>query len=79
MRAGYLLDSLKDIREDYESGASGVKPSLAASGKMAAYLMKETIRTARVSPRALGKGAMVMLRYEVKKIHPDLSKPNTVI
>jgi hypothetical protein len=79
MRAGYLLDSLKDIKEDYESGASGVKPGMTASGKMATYLLKETIQTAKISPKALGKGALVMLRYEIKKIHPDLSKSDTVI
>ncbi|GEM_PF-1727319 len=80
MRAGYLLDSLLDIKEDYESGASGLKPGLAASCKMASYLLRETVVAAKVSPKALlGKGAMVMMRYEFKKIHPDFSNPHTII
>jgi hypothetical protein len=79
MRAGYLLDSLRDIKEDYESGASGLKPGPVTSGKMAAYLLRETVVAARVSPRALGKGALVMMRYEIKRMHPDFSKSDVVI
>lgn len=80
MRAGYLFDSLLDIKEDYENGASGLRPGLAASSKMAAYLLRETVIAARVSPiRVLGKGALVMMRYEFKKNHPDFADPNTVI
>jgi hypothetical protein len=79
MRAGYLFDSWRDIKEDYESGASGVEPGLVASAKMAAYLLKDTVTIARVSPKAFAKGAMVMARYEFKRIHPDFSKPEQVI
>jgi hypothetical protein len=79
MRAGYILDSLLDIKEDYESGTSGVEPGLKASAKMAAYLLKDTVEVARVSPRALSKGAMVMVRYQFKKMHPDFYKPTEII
>lgn len=79
MRAGYLLDSLRDIKEDYESGASRVEPRLKATAKMAAYLIQDTVVVAKISPRALGKGAMVMARYEFRRMHPDFSKPGQTI
>jgi hypothetical protein len=79
MRAGYLLDSLLDIKEDYENGSSGVEPGIKASAKMATYLLKDTVEVTRVSPRALSKGAMVMVRYQLKKMHPDFSQSEQVI
>jgi len=79
MRTGYLLDSLLDIKEDYESGGSALKPGVVTSSKMVAYLLRETVAAACVSPRALGKGALIMARYSIKKIKPDFSNPETVI
>lgn len=79
-RTGYMLDSFLDIKEDFESGASGVPPSFSARRVLAAATLRETIAAARQMPiRTLGKCAIVAVRYELKNQKPDFSRPNQAI
>lgn len=79
-RTGYLVDSIKDLEEDFESGASGVRPSFQAKRILGSAALREVAAATRImTARQLGKCAMVAIRYELKKQKPDFSRPSEVI
>ncbi|MBI5906601.1 hypothetical protein HY857_00930 [Candidatus Saccharibacteria bacterium] len=74
-RAGYLIDSLVDMKEDHQSGATSVRPSLRSRAVVGRHAVSETATTLRKTPyRAIGQIAMVGFRYQVLNRKPDLSK-----
>jgi hypothetical protein len=74
-RAGYLIDSLVDLKDDYQTGATSVRPSLHSRTVVGRHAASETIVTLRKTPyRAVGQIAMVGFRYQVLNRKPDLSK-----
>lgn len=77
---GYLLDSFLDVKEDFENGASGVEPNLHSRLVIGAAAMKEALSaTRKMSPRLLGKCALVAFRYEIRNKKPDFKNPGEVI
>lgn len=79
-RTGYMLDSLLDLKEDYETGASQVPPNFHSRRALAAATLKEASYARRtMSLKLLGKCAMVAVRYELRNKKADFTKPNEVI
>lgn len=73
-RAGYLLDSFIDMRDDYESGASGLEPTVKIRAQIGSTAAKEMARAAvKTPPQLLGKCALVGFRYLVLNKKPDLT------
>ena len=49
-RAGYLIDSLADLRPDYESGEVSVKPTIRNHAVLAKAALKESVNLSRLTP-----------------------------
>lgn len=79
-RTGYMFDSFLDLKEDYLSGASGVRPNFRARRVIGAAVLKEALDATRtMSPRVIGRCAIVALRYEIRNKKPDFTNPDEVI
>lgn len=73
-RAGYIVDSLIDIKEDYEGGSTNLRPSIATRIGLAKSAAKEAFGGLRKTPpRVLGKTLLVALKYEFQSRKPDFS------
>jgi hypothetical protein len=76
-RTGYMVDSFMDIKRDFLSGESGVRPTLHSHRVLAAAALKETFGAIRKTPLSLiGKCAMVAMRYEARNKKPEFSGPS---
>ena len=73
-RCGYLLDTLIDMKLDYDNGDSGVRPTTRAKAVIAGVAVKESLIATRKTPlRLLGKCALVGARYLLLNKKPDLT------
>lgn len=74
-RTGYIVDSLIDIKEDYQSGNTNLQPSITARAKLAKAATKEALNGIRQTPlKVLGKTILVALKYEFRSRKPDFSE-----
>jgi hypothetical protein len=63
-RAGYLVDSLRDIQDDYQNRDSGLEPSARARTSLARSAFKEILVAAqKTPPQLIGRCALVAFRY----------------
>lgn len=67
-RTGYLVDTLFDVREDFESGGSGVRPGASALREYAFYATQESLNALKKTPPGLiGKCALAGFNYVMKQ------------
>lgn len=72
-RTGYLLDVLVDMKSDFESGESGVRPSAFAAAHYATALAGESITSmAKTPPALIGKCALVGMNYVIRGKRRDV-------
>ncbi len=65
-RTGYLVNSLHDLGDDYQTGETSVKPTPKARLVLARSALRETIIGINKTPlRTIGSLTMVAFRYEV--------------
>jgi hypothetical protein len=65
-RVGYMLDSLFDIKQDYENGEVGLRPTLSDRIKLAkAAATESALAVKRTPPNLFGKCVLNGIRYVV--------------
>lgn len=74
-RAAYLIDSMFDMREDYENGETSVKPNAAARLHYINAAVHESLSALKRTPAGLvGKSALVAVNYVMKQRRLDVTK-----
>ena len=77
---GYLVDSFKDLKEDYESKSSGVEPTLHTRAVLGGVAAKQTLDTLVKTPkRVLGKIIKVGVKNQILGKKPDFTNPDQLI
>jgi hypothetical protein len=72
-RVGYTLDSLVDLKEDFQNGESMVRPTLHARGILAKTVATESgVAVKRTPPRTMVKCAVNGFRYVIKEHRPEV-------
>lgn len=74
---GYLLDSLLDVRSDYENQESLVRPTLSTRITITKPLLREAVLAVRETPvREIGKCAMNGINYLARNRRVDITSDN---
>jgi len=79
-RTGYLIDSFRDLGEDYDSGKIIIKPNLGVKAAVGTAALKQTIYTvAKTPPKVISKAIKVGIKNQILRKKPDLADPNQLI
>jgi hypothetical protein len=74
-RAAYLMDTMFDMRQDYENGETSVKPSTVARLQYTHAAVQEGLFALKRTPASLvGKSALVAVNYVMKQRRLDVTK-----
>jgi hypothetical protein len=74
-RAAYLMDTMFDMRKDYENGETSVKPSAVARLQYAHAATREGLFALKRTPAGLiGKSALVAVNYVMKQRRLDVTE-----